>query len=150
MPSNMAARIVDGLALRDRLAAIDPVVLQERGTRGVDLHFEFHSQFTGVLYHHPMGARQPRRAEVLIVALCPSNRLNCAVDELNFCAVSSCEVAPARPLAGLENGHLVAKLLHLVRCNQTADATTENGHTYVFANTRRRLDLRHLFALHGK
>ena len=65
---DVAAGVVDDLALDHGLAIVGGVVLQEGGAAGVDFNLELDAELAAVAEHVAMDGRETRGADVLIVA----------------------------------------------------------------------------------
>ncbi len=135
--TDLAARIVDGLALRHRNTAIGRVVLQQRGARGIDLDFQRYVQFAAVIEHGPVRAGQAGGAEILIVALLPLDGLGRAIDEFDHRSLAPGPVAAAGARARLQHGHLITQLSQFVSRDQPSNPGAEDNHLRAFANSRR-------------
>ena len=123
---DVAARVVDHLALLDRLAAIELVALQKRGARGVDLDFERNAELVAVVQHVGVDGGQARGAGVEVEAFVKGAGLLRAVGEVDARAAADGPVAAADAIAGFEHGAGVAELGHLVGGDQAGDASAED------------------------
>src|SRR5579883_2733206 len=99
----MAARIVDHLPLLDWLAAVHLVALQQWAARGIDFHFERHSQLTAVAKHRGMDRRQARRPCVEVTPFFEIADLLRAVGKLYLCAAANAPVTPAHALSRFQH-----------------------------------------------
>ena len=89
----VAAGVVDDLALLDGLATVEGVSLHQGGAGGVHLDFEGNAELLAVSEQMGVDRGDAGGAGVEIAAVLPIASLHCAVGELDFAAVcgrSSC------------------------------------------------------------
>ena len=133
---DFAARIVDGLAHLDRLAAIRGRIEQQRAAAGIDLDLERDAQLPAIAEKGLMMAGHARRAGIPVEVLIEFADLARAVGQLDLGAPADRPVAAADAIAGLEHRAVVAGLAELIGGRQSGDAGAENDHLGAVAGAR--------------
>ena len=124
--ADVAAGVVDDLALHHGLAAVGCVVLQEGGAAGVDLDLEFDAELAAIAEDGGVDGRQAGGADVLIVAGIEGAGLGGAIEEGDGVAAADGPVAAAGTGAGFEDGAVEAEGAHLIGGDQAGDAAAED------------------------
>jgi hypothetical protein len=135
--ADVAAGVVDDLALDHGLAAVGGIVLQEGGAAGVDLDFELDAELAAVAQHGGVHGGQARGADVLVVAGIEGAALRAAVEQRDGVAAADGPVAAAGAGAGFEHGAVEAEGLHLIRGDEAGDAAAEDDDLRALAGAGR-------------
>lgn len=129
----VAAGVVDDLALLDGFAVVELGRLHEGGAGGVDFDFEGDAEFVTVAEDVGMDGGDACGASVEIAAVLPVAGLRGAVGELDFGAFADGPIASSGAIAGFEDGAVEAGFAELVGGGHAGDACAEDDDFFAFA-----------------
>ena len=135
----VAAGVVDDLALLDWLAAIEEGRLHEGRARGVNFDFERNAEVVTVVQDICVNGWNARGAGVEVSAVLPAAGLDAAVGELDFAAVAYGPCAAAGTIASFDDGAVETGFAELVCGDETGDARAEDDDFFAFAEISRKL-----------
>lgn len=129
----VAAGIVDDLALLDGLAAVQDGGLHEGRAGGVDFDFEGDAEVVAVIEDSGVDRWDARWTGVEVAAVLPAAGLDSAVGELDFAAIAYGPGAAAGAVAGFDDSALETGLAKLVCGDEPGDACAKDDDFLAFA-----------------
>ena len=142
--SEIAARVMNDLALLDGVAVVEFGRLHEGGAGAVDFNFEANAEFLTVAKDVSVDGRDASGAGVEVAPVLPVAVLDGAIGELDFGAVADGPVASARAVAGFKDGAVEAGFAEFVGGGHAGDACSEDDDLFAFAEVGGKLRKRGL------
>ena len=129
----IAAGVVNDLALLDGVAVVELGRLHEGGARGVDFDFEANAELLTVAEDVGVDGGDASGAGVEVAAVLPLAVLDGAVGEFDLGAVADGPVASAGAVASFEDGAVEAGFAEFVGGGHAGDACAEDDDLFALA-----------------
>ena len=140
----VAAGVMDDLALLYGFAVIEQRRLHQGGTGGVDLDFQGDAELLTVAEEVGVDGGDSCGTGVEVAAVLPLAVLSAAVGEFDLGAFADGPAASAGAVAGFEDGAVEACLAEFVGCGHAGDASAEDDDLLAFAEVGGELRKRRL------